>query len=467
MQNAGVEKGNGGGLACLPALSGKPKPLDQIPSALRPTRLSGRVQARIPPHVRTEPIGIENRRIKTMARITTSILIVALTFGEIMAQSWLPRPEEVLARADSAIRNLRSIAYQAEHFTIGTLKYGDKTALLPPFRGEVKIVRLNDDEAVGAKIAVKGELIRRKPGSRNSTFEIAYDGHRIRKLDKEKQLVYANTPDQTGRTLFLDAQDLILWVFTSEERLEQAFTAESTQYAGLSVIDGVPCHIVYTKSVSESSTTEAWWYFGADDYIPRQVQRKYSGVPGQEHSAVTRLTKLVVNADMDADAFVIEAPGDYQVKEYQGFGKKSAPALAVGDEAPAWVLFDAGGVKHSLDDLRGKIIVMDFWATWCGSCIEAMPHLQKLHERYSDHGVVILGISTWEGGDPAAFMQKRGLTYQLLVEGDSVAKSYHVSGLPTLYVVDRNGKIIYGEVGTKADSYQKLVQVLERHLNEE
>ncbi len=179
---------------------------------------------------------------------------------------------------------------------------------------------------------------------------------------------------------------------------------------------------------------------------------------------MTILTDLVPNGGFDADAFVMEAPQGYEVKEYLGFGVSPPPALSEGDDAPDWVLSDAEGNKFSLSDMWGKIVVMDFWATWCAPCVAIMPDLQKLHERFTDRDVVVLGISTWESGNPAAFMRKNKFTFQLLIEGDEVAKAYKVSGIPAVYVIGPNGKILYGKVGAGADHDNKLVQIIEKQL---
>jgi thiol-disulfide isomerase/thioredoxin len=68
--------------------------------------------------------------------------------------------------------------------------------------------------------------------------------------------------------------------------------------------------------------------------------------------------------------------------------------LFAGSTAPAWKLIDAAGKEHELAQYRGKIVVLDFWATWRRPCLKAMPDLQKLHERYRDRGVVVLGLAT-------------------------------------------------------------------------
>src|SRR5437762_3020166 len=79
--------------------------------------------------------------------------------------------------------------------------------------------------------------------------------------------------------------------------------------------------------------------------------------------------------------------------------------LPVGTAAPDWELTDGEGKLQTLAQYRGKIVVLDFSATWCGSCAAVMPQMQKLHEKYQDKGVVVFGVSTWEQKDPAAAMQ--------------------------------------------------------------
>ncbi len=394
-------------------------------------------------------------------RVITILLLLAIQ--NVLGQSRLPEPNTILAKLDSAISNVKTISYRAEHFVVGTLKRGEFEAILTPSRGEVKIARLENDEPFGARIAVNGELIRTQSNATNSPFLIAYDGVMIRKLDKEKRIVYVNEPDQTGKMLFVSGQDLILWVFTSNKQLEEAVKVDSTKYEGVAVVTGVPCHIVYTRKAVENLETETWWFIGLDDYLPRKVQRRYRGVPGEDRTEVTTLTQLVTNADLSAETFILQAPEGYEITKFKGFGK-SSPALSIGETAPDWVLFDSRGIKYSLSDFQGQIVIIDFWATWCVPCIKAMPSLQTLYDRFANKGVVVLGINTWDSGDPEKFMRDKGFSYPLLVNGDEVAKKYKVNGLPTLYVIGQDKTILFAEVGTRSDTFEKVTQVIEDNL---
>jgi cytochrome c biogenesis protein CcmG, thiol:disulfide interchange protein DsbE len=107
------------------------------------------------------------------------------------------------------------------------------------------------------------------------------------------------------------------------------------------------------------------------------------------------------------------------------------------------------------------VIVMDFWATWCGPCAKVMPRLQKLHEKLSDKGVVVIGVNSWEKSDPVALMKQKGYSYQLLLNGEQIAEAYKVTMLPVVYIVGLDGKIIYCREG---ESQKDLLAVIEKYF---
>jgi peroxiredoxin len=157
-----------------------------------------------------------------------------------------------------------------------------------------------------------------------------------------------------------------------------------------------------------------------------------------------QLLKTNPEADLNKD-------GTLTLEEAWAYFKKDQAAqrlLPVGSPAPDWKLKDVKGQLHSLSDYRGKVVVMDFWAVWCIPCHRLMPGMQKLHDDLARRGVVVFGISTGErGGDPAQLMKDRGYTYGLLLNGETMAESYHVVGLPTVYVIGSDGRILHAGFG--------------------
>lgn len=138
--------------------------------------------------------------------------------------------------------------------------------------------------------------------------------------------------------------------------------------------------------------------------------------------------------------------------------EKKAGLLAIGDPAPDWKLNDSEGKTHSLSDYRGQVVVLDFWATWCGPCSKVMPRMEKLHQKYKDQGVVVFGVNSWETGDPVALMNKKGCTYKLLLKGEEIAPAYGVTSLPVVCVIGVDGKVIYFHAGPDQKNLAELIE---------
>jgi len=142
---------------------------------------------------------------------------------------------------------------------------------------------------------------------------------------------------------------------------------------------------------------------------------------------------------------------------------KSAPKqemklLPVGDTAPDWQLTDSEGKTHSLAEYRGKVVVMDFWATWCGPCKEVMPRMQKLYEKFKDQGVVVFGVNSWEKKDPVELMKQKRYGYGLLLKGEEIAEAYKVTSLPAVYMIGTDGRIIYCHEGPDDKNLASLIE---------
>ncbi len=121
----------------------------------------------------------------------------------------------------------------------------------------------------------------------------------------------------------------------------------------------------------------------------------------------------------------------------------------VGDQAPDFTLSDTGGNLVSLSDLKGKGVILNFWATWCGPCRQEMPLLQKAFEDHGDEGLVVVGVDVGEQAEPVqAFFKELGLTFPALLDADQeISRLYRVYGLPTTFFLDRQGVINYVLVG--------------------
>ena len=130
--------------------------------------------------------------------------------------------------------------------------------------------------------------------------------------------------------------------------------------------------------------------------------------------------------------------------------------LRPGQTAPAFVLSDINGKTLRLpEDLKGKVVVVRFWADWCKSCAEEMPGIEKVYNKYKDKGLVILAVNIGQERDAVVkFGNGIKISYPVLLDPDTVVtKQYGVIGLPTTFIIDRNGIIrqkILGEAGQTA-----------------
>ncbi|MEN0060501.1 MAG: redoxin domain-containing protein [Myxococcota bacterium] len=100
------------------------------------------------------------------------------------------------------------------------------------------------------------------------------------------------------------------------------------------------------------------------------------------------------------------------------------------------------GMPVDLEELRGKVVVLDFWASWCGPCVAAVPHLTRLQADRGKKRLAIIGISDDQGNVQRAFARRHGVGYRLAVDPDGKTQSrYHIHSFPTMLLLDRNGNV--------------------------
>ncbi|MFI5357427.1 MAG: TlpA family protein disulfide reductase [Opitutales bacterium] len=134
--------------------------------------------------------------------------------------------------------------------------------------------------------------------------------------------------------------------------------------------------------------------------------------------------------------------------------------------APAWTLLDLQGKPVSFAQFKGKVVVVDFWATWCGPCRSEIPGYIKLQQKYGKDGLVIVGISLDQGGPAVVkeFLQKQGMNYVVVMGDDATVSAFGgVDGIPTTFIIDRQGMIRDKKVG--AEDSAAYEQTLQHYLN--
>jgi peroxiredoxin len=118
--------------------------------------------------------------------------------------------------------------------------------------------------------------------------------------------------------------------------------------------------------------------------------------------------------------------------------------------APPWTLRNLEGKPVKLSDFKGKVVLLNFWATWCPPCRAEIPELMSLQKQYAPQGLVVLGVSMDEGGvaSVARFVKSKEINYPIVMGTAELAEAYGgVEVLPTTFVIDRTGRIVDGREG--------------------
>jgi peroxiredoxin len=139
--------------------------------------------------------------------------------------------------------------------------------------------------------------------------------------------------------------------------------------------------------------------------------------------------------------------------------------LAPTAPAPDFTLRTLDGQKLRLGEQRGRVVLVNFWATWCGPCRQEMPHLNKLYEKYKSSGFVLLGVNVDDDTRQAAGVaDKLGVKFPVLPDADKrVSRQYDLSAMPSTVLIDRDGKVRYLHRGYQSgyeDTYDKQIREL-------
>ncbi|MDW8321473.1 MAG: TlpA disulfide reductase family protein [Armatimonadota bacterium] len=135
--------------------------------------------------------------------------------------------------------------------------------------------------------------------------------------------------------------------------------------------------------------------------------------------------------------------------------------MGEGDAAPNITLNLLNGETRSLADYKGKVVVLDFWATWCAPCRFTTPKMIQFHNRHRDQNVVVIGVAVdvTSRDEIEQFVREIGINYPIAVDTDTAAKgAYQIRSLPTLFVIDKEGNIL-----RRLEGYdpQNTIQTLE------
>lgn len=381
--------------------------------------------------------------------ICVASLVIALA-----APAWgdPPDAQDILRQAETTITGLKAIRYKAHGEADGVL-----SQRVPKMDGTVTMVRASAED--GAKMRLDAQVT--PPGqSQPVTVQVASNGKQIAMAEHGAK-IFIQRDMPSGNQLLNNVAPLLITEFAATKPFERESRAVSVQHVGSEKVGDVDCDVI--NVVLAQSGDEVRWYIAKSDHLPRRVQRLIQTPFGR--SAITTTLELVdTTPKVDEQAFRLEKPEGFE--EPRTIQPGGGEGLRVGSEAPDWTLKDAAGNTVTLKSLRGKIVLLDFWATWCMPCRQTMPGVQKLYEKYKNKAVVVYGVNCFERGpsDPVGMMKTAGYTYPQLLNANDVAAAYHVNGVPSFFLIGPDGKLLLTYSGFSPDRERQVEALIEKAL---
>lgn len=235
---------------------------------------------------------------------------------------------------------------------------------------------------------------------------------------------------------------------------------------------GEKCYkLIMHDAQDPKRTSEVVYYISASSFLPLRTVSTFTSVIGtiKETSIYDYSITNVKEGIAEAAQFSRDKLSDYRIEKNYNPSEENAKndLLPIGSIAPNWKLPLITGKTMELSDLKGKIIIMDFWFKACAPCQEQMIALQAIHEKFRSSKVVVIGVNTVD--DPQRdrlelFLKNRRITMPSVYKGNSIESHYKVYGSPALFVIDEQGIIIYTASGYSSTLASKVDQIIIKQL---
>jgi peroxiredoxin/outer membrane lipoprotein-sorting protein len=354
--------------------------------------------------------------------------------------------KDLLERVDETYRNLKSYRFEAILFT-------DVTANGKQQKMEM-LVSLAIVKPAKIRVHIKDERKEILTISNEQTIWMYMD--RLKQyVKKDVVLGDGSAAGDAGQAELISMVDR--FADTYAHLAERAANARMLREEALQIEgNSVPCYVLkLTPPASDAEagveTDKTLWIDKTRYVILKEVSRseKKAVVP-EDALQLTRTTvfnRVDINESLSHDLFVFQPPeGARQVENFDS--RAPAAGNQARQEAPDFTLEDLDGHSFHLKSQRGKAVLIEFWASWCGPCRIEMPFVEKLYRRFQHNGLVVVGVNDEDPEVAQEFLQDKDFTFPMLVDANQeVASAYEVEAIPTLVLIDQEGHIVRRNVG--------------------
>ena len=271
---------------------------------------------------------------------------------------------------------------------------------------------------------------------------------------------------------------------TAESRDNPFFNIKTSGEVVAEARDGKPGKLITAKTDMGGAVvpTKIWISDATNligaielDFTELQIQQMARQMPPNAPqpmilSVIVSMNMSDVKTDPNLPADTFAFKPDASAKLVDNFEMPNAQTTEqmVGNSAPDFNAPNLEGKRVKLSDLRGRVVVLDFWATWCGPCRVAMPHMQELSEAYADKAVTVLGVNQDSATERKAVDQMvsdMGLTFPHVIDPEGViGNKYRVQGIPTTVVIGKDGRILKVFVGFSRQVPDLLAEIIDKEL---
>lgn len=345
----------------------------------------------------------------------------------------------ILEASAAALREVRAVEYD---FVFGGPSDPSGWAT-----GRTRMQQVTDP--TDSRLHVRG-VVHAQPrfGVFEQRFDYAVDGRLGYLLDHTAETFQRAPIGVGGNSLSLSAIYGFITEFVESDPLwKELRHSTAARLQGSESIDGVVCDVVRVEAGRGAGANVTTWWIGQGDRLPRKGE--WQTVGSSSPPLVMEFRSLTSGHVWSIDDFKLHPPAGYETRRVEipgGLGK-SIPDLPLTTET---------GDVVRLSELEGRVLVLDFWNTWCYICRTQTPAIARLAAELGDPTVRFFGVNVFETGDPIAYWREQRYPHPTLLEGDDLARALDLPYQPGIAVVDATGKVIFQQLGGTHDRAEKV-----------
>jgi peroxiredoxin/outer membrane lipoprotein-sorting protein len=292
--------------------------------------------------------------------------------------------------------------------------------------------------------------------------KMVYDGENIWNYNKIGN-TYFKIPYKKEETQIKETPYSII-IPTKKEEIIRKFTKIDSATIENVEFEGKKSYLVKFKGkdfLNNDSSISLW--LSSENYLPLQFIMNFSAKDFPEPMTMKyKIKSLKLDPQVPKDIFVFKPPEG--AKELTIPEKSLKSESFEGKKPPDFTLTSLKGEKISLSSLKGKVVIIDFWASWCPPCREELKIIQKLHNEYKDKGVIILCINSNEEREKVKdFIDENNYNFTVLLDSDGkVSDNYRVKSIPRIFLINKEGIVVKDITGYSIESEKILKEEIEK-----